>query len=124
MPLRVLIADDNSTMSSAIARMLKENSDIEVVGVSTSYAQTLDMAATLKPDVVLLDLLMPDERDFSTEEIKLHLLHNAGCVLAISIWNEPDAKERADRLGAKLLLDKAELFAELKRAISFLSPPR
>jgi chemotaxis response regulator CheB len=81
----------------------------QVVGVSTSYAQTLEMAATLKPDVVLLDLLMPDERDFSTDEIKLQQLHNAGCVLAISIWNEPDAKARPDRLGAKLLLDKAEL---------------
>lgn len=58
-------------MRSAIVRTLKENPDVVVVGECVSYAQTLELAATLKPDVVLLDLLMPDERDFSGEEIKL-----------------------------------------------------
>jgi DNA-binding NarL/FixJ family response regulator len=104
-------------MRSAIVRMLKENSDYEVVGEAVNFAQTLVMTAALKPDVLLLDLLMPDEKDFSPEEMKQHLLHNTGCVLAISIWNDPEAQTRADSLGAKLLLDKAQLFSELTRSI-------
>jgi DNA-binding NarL/FixJ family response regulator len=117
MPIKVLIADDSETMRSAIVRVLKDNSDYEVIGEAASFAQTLELTAALKPDVLLLDLLMPDESDFPPEEIKQHLLHNAGCILAISIWNDPEARTRADSLGTKLLLDKAQLFSELTRSI-------
>jgi DNA-binding NarL/FixJ family response regulator len=95
----------------------KDNSDYEVVGEAASFAQTLELTAALKPDVLLLDLLMPDESDFPPEEVKQHLLHNAGCILAISIWNDAEERTRADSLGAKLLLDKAQLFSELTRSI-------
>ncbi|MDX6711021.1 MAG: hypothetical protein QOH96_2037 [Blastocatellia bacterium] len=40
-----------------------------------------------------------------------------GIVLAISIWNDPEAKTRADSLGARLLIDKVQLFSELTRSI-------
>jgi len=110
MPIKVLIADDSETMRSAIVRVLKDNSDYEVISEAASVAQTLELTAALKPDVLLLDLLMPDESDFPPEEIKQHLLHNAGCILAISIWNDPEARTRADSLGTKLLLDSSIIF--------------
>jgi DNA-binding NarL/FixJ family response regulator len=100
MLLRVLVADDNEVVRSSIVRILKENSAVEVVGESISYAQTLELAAMLKPDVLLLDLLMPDEDVFTQEEIKQHLLHNAGCILAISVWNDSDVHGKPEREGA------------------------
>jgi chemotaxis response regulator CheB len=84
MPLRVLVADDNEVVRSSIVGILKQNPDVEIVGESINYAQTLELTAVLKPDVLLLDLLMPDEEAFTQEAIKLHLLHNAGCILANS----------------------------------------
>jgi chemotaxis response regulator CheB len=84
-------------MRSAIVRLIKENPELEVVGESGTFAQTLELTAALKPDVLLLDLLMPDEDDFATETVKLHLLHNTGCILAISIWIEPEARARRVR---------------------------
>jgi DNA-binding NarL/FixJ family response regulator len=107
-------------MRSAIVRLIKENPELEVVGESGTFAQTLELTAALKPDVLLLDLLMPDEDDFATETVKLHLLHNTGCILAISIWIEPEARARAEALGAKALLDKAHLYSELTDSIKSL----
>jgi DNA-binding NarL/FixJ family response regulator len=124
MPLRVLVADDNDVVRSSIMQILKENPHVEVVGQSISYAQTMELAATLKPDVLLLDLLMPDEGAFSQEDVKQHLLHNTSCVLAISIFSDDDAKRRAENMGAKALLDKANLYGELNRWITSLCTPK
>jgi DNA-binding NarL/FixJ family response regulator len=106
MPLRLLVADNNDVVRSSIMRILKGNPDVEVVGQAISYAQTMELAATLKPDVLLLDLLMPDEGAFSQEDVKQHLLHNTSCVLAISVWNDDDAKKRAENMGVKACLTK------------------
>jgi len=123
MPLKVLVADDNEVVRSSIVRMLKENPDVEVVGESINYAQTLELTATLKPDVLLLDLLMPDDGAYAPGEIKQHLLHNAACILAISVWNNDEASQRAENLGAKALLDKANLYGDLNRWIRNLCNP-
>jgi DNA-binding NarL/FixJ family response regulator len=120
MPLRVLVADDNEVVRSLIVRILKENSAVEVVGESINYAQTLELTGALKPDVVILDLMMADEDAFTHEAIKLHLLHNASCILAISVWNDQDAHRRAESLGARALIDKACLYVELNRWIESL----
>jgi len=108
MTLRVLVADNNDVVLSSIMRILKGNPDVEVLGQAISYAQTMELAATLKPDVLLLDLLMPDEGAFAGGR-KATFLHNTSCVLAISVWNDHDAKKRAENMGAKALLDKAHL---------------
>ena len=64
---------------------------------------------------MVLDLHMPDERIYLPESVKL--LENAGCILAISVWNDYEAKALAERFGAKALIDKAQLFSELIPAI-------
>jgi DNA-binding NarL/FixJ family response regulator len=96
-----------------------------VVGQASTFAQTVELTAALKPDIILLDLRMPDEKSFSPDELKLKLLREAGCIVAISIWNNHEAKAQASRFGAKVLLDKANLFAELIPAIKYfcLSKP-
>jgi DNA-binding NarL/FixJ family response regulator len=56
MPLMVLIADDSETMRSAIVGLFKDNPELEVVGEYSTFAQTLELTAALKPDFLLLDL--------------------------------------------------------------------
>jgi two-component system response regulator DevR len=117
MAIRVLIADDSDVMRAAIARTLKADPALEVVGETTSFAETLERAGTLTPDVVLLDLHMADESRYSPEIVKGPLLENVGCILAISVWNDEDALALAKRLGAVALLDKAHLFSNLISSI-------
>ena len=60
---------------------------------------------------------MPDESFHPPEAAKVKILQSAGCILAISVWNDYEAKALADQFGAKALIDKAHLFTELIPAI-------
>lgn len=57
--INVAIVDDNERMVNLLEDILKEDSDIEVVGKSENGIDALDMIKEKKPDVVLLDLIMP-----------------------------------------------------------------
>ena len=58
--VRLLIADDQTLFRDGLARLLAEDPRVEVVGVATDGADAARLAAKLKPDVVLMDLKMPN----------------------------------------------------------------
>jgi len=58
--MRVLVIDDSAFMRQAIRRMLESDPRIEVVGCARNGTEGLDMARRLRPDVVTLDVEMPD----------------------------------------------------------------
>lgn len=59
-PIRVLIADDQTLFRSGLARLLDEFGDLEVVAEATDGADAVQKARELKPDVVLMDVKMPN----------------------------------------------------------------
>jgi DNA-binding NarL/FixJ family response regulator len=115
MSTRVLIADDSDIMRSAIRRMLEEQAKIDVVGEAENFAKTIQMVGDLKPDVLLLDLRMPDDRDLRADLIKAQL--GCVCTLAVSFSNDDEARDLARSYGAVALLDKMKLFNEIVPAI-------
>jgi DNA-binding NarL/FixJ family response regulator len=58
--VRVLIADDQTLFRSGLARLLEEDPRVQVVGQAVDGADALKKVAALKPDVVLMDLKMPN----------------------------------------------------------------
>jgi two-component system invasion response regulator UvrY len=122
MSIKVLLADGNDVMRPVIAKVLKEEPAVELVGEAANFAETLQMAAALKPDVLLLELHFDDEREYPAEVVKAQVLLNVKCVLAISLWNDTEAKSLAESLGASVLLDKANLYSELIPAIKQFCP--
>ncbi len=58
--IRVLVVDDHDLVRMGISRMLSDSPDIEVVGEADSGDMALKLAKQLKPDVVLLDVNMPN----------------------------------------------------------------
>jgi DNA-binding NarL/FixJ family response regulator len=58
--VRVLIADDQTLFRSGLARLLEEDPRVQVIGQAADGAEVVKRAAALKPDVVLMDLKMPN----------------------------------------------------------------
>lgn len=117
MPTRVLLADDSEVVRTVIVRLLKEEPSVECVGEAASFAETLQLTAALKPDVLLLDLHMRDEHEYTPQFVKSQVLQNTKCILAISVSIDEEAKALADSFGTQVLLDKTKLFSELIPAI-------
>ena len=59
-PIRILLADDHAVLRAGLRMLLSAEPDLEVVGEAGDGQQALEQAATLQPDVILLDLTMPD----------------------------------------------------------------
>jgi DNA-binding NarL/FixJ family response regulator len=112
MPIKVLLADDSDVMRSAIRKTLSEESRIEVVGETSCFAATIQMITDFKPDVLLLDLHLPEKRAFTPDFVKSQLV-NVRHTVAVSLSNDDDAKALARSYGAVSLLDKMSLYEEL-----------
>lgn len=115
MPIRVLLADDNEPVRKAICRVLNGDDEIELVAEATTFTQTMNFAATLRPHVIVMDLHMRDEAEVTPLQLKSSI--GGSRLLAISIWNDAAAKTLADSFGAVTLLDKVNLAVELIPAI-------
>src|SRR5215204_2442471 len=59
MPIRIVIADDHAVVRQGLKMFLLDDPDFEVVAEAQNGAEALALAKELKPDVVLMDLLMP-----------------------------------------------------------------
>jgi DNA-binding NarL/FixJ family response regulator len=117
LPIKVLLADDSDFVRRAIAQLLKTEPTIELVGEAENYAETIEMTAALRPDLLLMDLHMPGEQKHDAAALSSQLLHSTNRILAISVWNDDATKNLAASLGASALLDKCNLGVELIPAI-------
>jgi NarL family two-component system response regulator LiaR len=59
-PIRVLVVDDHPVVRRGIKSLLAEEDDIEVVGEATNGKEAIQQVALLHPDVILMDLVMPE----------------------------------------------------------------
>ena len=122
MSIKVLLVDGSDVMRSAIRRLLKNELGVEVIGTASSFAETIVFTAALKPDVLLMDPHMPDEREFSPALLKSQILLHTKCIVAMSLWRDADTKALADTFGAHVLLDKMNLYSDLIPAIKQYCP--
>jgi chemotaxis response regulator CheB len=118
--VRVLLADDAAIIRNAVSRLLESEPTIKLVGVAETFLQTIEMATSLKPDVVLLDLHMPDERLIPPAQVKSELERSGARVLGMSLSSGEDDEETrtlAETFGVTRLLNKTEFGRVLIPAI-------
>jgi DNA-binding NarL/FixJ family response regulator len=60
MGIRILIADDHHVVRRGLAFFLKTQRDIEIIGEAGNGREAVELARTLKPDLILMDLVMPE----------------------------------------------------------------
>jgi DNA-binding NarL/FixJ family response regulator len=117
MPITVLVADDKEVVFSSIRLLLGPDPEIRIVGEVGSFQQTIQSALDLKPQVVVMDIHMPDDSSVSPQEIKSLLDTSESRLIAMSFWNDEDTQALAKRFGAVTLLDKMRLVTELIPAV-------
>lgn len=114
--IHILIADDHPIVRDGLRAVLSTQSDFAVVGEAESGAQVLQQVAKLQPDILLLDLEMPQGDGVAT----LQQLTHSGATVRVIIFTAFDTDDRiveAVRAGAKGYLLKGAPRAELFNAI-------
>ena len=115
MPVRVLLADDHRLMREGTAALLGADERIEVVGLASDGREALALAERRKPDVVLLDLNMPEVDGL---EACARLRKQGGPeVLMLTVSEEEPDLYAALRVGAAGYLTKDVPAAELIEAV-------
>lgn len=98
--IRVLIADDHPVTRDGLAAVLARRPDFEVVGEACNGEQAVSMAASLEPDVILMDLRMPVLNGFAAIE-QIVLAHPTTGILVMSTYDGDEDVRRALRAGAR-----------------------
>jgi pilus assembly protein CpaE len=114
--IRVIVVDDIGETRQNITRMLKFESDIEVIGGARSGVEAMDLCQQDKPDVVIMDINMPDMDGITATE-KIRRKYPFIQVIILSIQNDPSYMRKAMVVGARDFLSKPPMLAELTHAI-------
>lgn len=115
MTVRVLVADDHPVFRKGLVGVLDESPDIEVVGTAADGAEAVEMAAQLRPDVVLMDLHMPGMG--GVEATRLVTAQRDVDVLVLTMSADDDSLFAATRAGARGYLVKGAGGAEIVGAV-------
>lgn len=114
--IRVLIVDDIAETRENIRKLLQFESDVEVAGVARSGREGIQLAQELNPDVVLMDINMPDVDGITaTEEIRKKSPHIQ--IVILSVQGDQNYMRRAMLAGARDFLTKPPMGDELISAV-------
>ena len=115
-PLRVLIADDHPLFRHGLSTLLSAAPDFEVVGEATTGEEVMTQAATLQPDVILMDIQMPGVNGIEATRRILHTSPHIR-ILIITMFEDDASVFTAMRAGARGYVLKDAQKAELLQAI-------
>jgi len=115
-PIRVLVVDDQPVVRSGLAAFLSVYDDLTLIGEANDGAKAVNLCGQLRPDVVLMDLLMPHmDGTEATLAIRQHYPHIQ--VIALTSFKEDDLIKRVLEAGAIGYLLKNVTADELADAI-------
>ena len=114
--IRVLIVDDVSETRENVRKLLQFESDVEVVGVARTGKEAIQASGEFDPDVVLMDINMPDMDGIAATEA-IRARHPIVQVVILSVQNDQNYMRRAMLAGARDFLTKPPMGDELISAI-------
>ena len=114
--IKVLIVDDILETRDHLSKLLSFEADIDVVGVAASGAEAIERAVALAPDVVLMDINMPDMDGIAATEL-LAIKCPTTAVVMMSVQGEADYLRRSMLAGAREFLVKPFSSDELNASI-------
>lgn len=116
MSIKVLVVDDHAVVRSGIRRLLEDDAELEVVGEAATARDAIFQARSTKPDVILLDVVMPDQSGLEVLPTLLHE-HPETKILILSMQDDPRYVREAFASGASGYVLKEAADTEVVTAI-------
>jgi len=114
--IRILLVDDHAVVRSGLTKFLMVNKDLELVAEASDGAEAVQLAGIHKPDVILMDLMMPG-MDGITATREIHQKYPQIKVIALTSFSEQNMVQGALQAGAIGYLQKNVTASELGNAI-------
>lgn len=115
-PIRILVADDHPILREGVAAIIALQKDMDLAGEAATGVQAVELYETLRPDVVLMDLRMPEITGVEAIE-KIRAMHPEARVIVLTTYSGDAKALEAMRAGAAGFLLKSSLRRELLDAI-------
>jgi DNA-binding NarL/FixJ family response regulator len=119
-PIRVLIADDHALFREGVHAILKSVPDIEIVGEAGTGKEAIKLASDLVPDVILMDIQMPDLNGVEATQRILNTQPDVGIII-VTMLEDDDSLFSAMRAGARGYVlkgaDKAEMLKSIRAVV-------
>jgi two-component system response regulator NreC len=113
---KILLADDHAVLRSGLKLLLESQPDLQVVGEASSGLEALDLASQLQPDLILLDLSMPNLGGLDALPT-LRKTAPAAKILILTMHDDPQYLRTALKLGASGYVLKKAADQELLAAV-------
>ncbi len=120
MTINVLLADDHTIVRDGLRALLEANREIKVVGDAANGVQVVEEAAKLQPDIVIMDISMPEMNGIDATRQILAALPQVN-VIILSMLGTADHVFRALQAGAKGFLLKESAGREVLEAVKSVS---
>ena len=118
--MRILIADDHAVIREALRGLISQRADWQLCGEARNGREAVELAKSLRPDIVVLDLSMPELNGLEATRQIRKLLPKAE-VLAFTMHDTEDLVTQVIAAGARGYLLKSDAMAHLAHAIEALA---
>ena len=115
-PIRILIADDHDLVRTAIASVLAEEPDFQVVGQASNGMEAITKTQRFRPDVIVMDLEMPRVDGTDATRLIRGTWPNVR-VVGLSVCDRDDVVQRMKDAGVSAYVTKSSPMSELIRAV-------
>jgi DNA-binding NarL/FixJ family response regulator len=116
MKTKILLVDDHQILRDGIRSLVKGYDDMEVIGEAADGREALDMVEKLSPDVVIMDISMPDLNGIDATRMIINEAPDVK-VIALSMHHDKQFVSEIFKAGASGYLIKDSAFDELEHAI-------
>ena len=116
---RVLIADDSTSVRDVIRSFLRDHQEIEICGEAIDGLDTIEKAQRLKPDLILLDLVMPEINGAVVASILKQKMPNVRIIL-FTMYSENVSKAFSSAVGIDAVLSKPDGMSHVVESINSL----